>query len=197
MKRNLLNQMKKEWRDNVWLVIELAVVCLAIWGLSVIVYVQGKGLLAPRGFNPENVYSISLKTVSSGSPNYIDLGENADAAYRSDFLELLRRLRENPNVEAVATHWGAIPYNYNYDGRQLALIDGQDSILYFGNTRYGSPDIVNVLQLNSLTGKSRKDLYEMLQRGELLIWNNPTYEESGRNPRDLIGKKVILSLIHI
>lgn len=75
MKRNLLNQMKKEWRDNVWLVIELAVVCLAIWGLSVIVYVQGKGLFIPRGFNPENVYSISLKTVSSGSPNYIDLGE--------------------------------------------------------------------------------------------------------------------------
>ena len=65
MKRNLLNQMKKEWRDNVWLVIELAVVCLAIWGLSVIVYVQGKGLFIPRGFNPENVYSISLKTVSS------------------------------------------------------------------------------------------------------------------------------------
>lgn len=192
MKRNLLNQMKKEWRDNVWLVIELAVVCLAIWGLSVIVYVQGKGLFIPRGFNPENVYSISLKKVSSGSPNYIDLGENAGAACRSDFLELLRRLRENPNVEAVATHWGAIPYNYNYDGRQLALIDGQDSILYFGNTRYGSPDIVNVLQLNSLTGKSRKDLYEMLQRGELLIGNNPNYEESGRNPRDLIGKKVIL-----
>lgn len=192
MKRNLLNQMKKEWRDNLWLIIELAVVCLAIWGLSMIVYVRGKGLFAPRGFNPENVYSISLKTVPSGSPNYIDLGENAKDAYRSDFRELLRRLRENPNVEAVATHWGATPYNYNYDGRQLAQIEEQDSILYFGNTRYGSPDIVNVLQLNSLTGKSRKDLYEMMQRGEILIGNNPTYEASGRDPRDLIGKKVIL-----
>lgn len=192
MKRNLLNQMAKEWRDNVWLVIELTVVCLAIWVLSVFVYVQGKGLFIPRGFNPDNVYSISTKMVSSKSPNYIDLGENWEDAYRADFLELIRRLRENPNVEAVASHMSAIPYNYNYDGRQLALIDEEDSILYYGNTRFGSPDIVNVLQLNSLTGKSRKDLYEMMQRGEILIGNNPNYENSGRDPRDLIGKKVIL-----
>ena len=34
MKRNLLTQIKNEWRDNLWLVIELAIVAVAIWALS-------------------------------------------------------------------------------------------------------------------------------------------------------------------
>lgn len=59
MKRKLLKQMRNEWRDNVWLVIELAVVFIAIWGLSTVLWVMTKGAFTPLGVDPENVISLS------------------------------------------------------------------------------------------------------------------------------------------
>ncbi len=192
MKRNLLTQMKKEWRDNIWLLIELAIVGLAIWILIVFMYAQCEGLFYPRGFNPDNVFSLSMKTVPKKSPNWQEQEKGADAYY-ADFAELMKRLRSNPNVESVAYHNGVLPYNYNYNGSSLNVFESDDSIEYFGNVRSASPDIVNVLELNSLTGKSRKQLVEMLKNGELLIGGlNKQYTETGRDPKDLIGKKVII-----
>lgn len=193
MKRNLLTQMKKEWRDNIWLLVELAIVGLAIWILSIFMYAQGEGRFYPRGFNPENVYTLSVKTVSKNSPNWVDHGEEGNKAYYSDYAELLKRLRNNPNVESVSYHYGATPYNYNYNGAQVTVLESDDSVYYYGNQRPASPDIVNVLELNSLTGKSREQLYEMLKNNEILLGPNAQYTETGRDLKDLIGKKVILN----
>ncbi|MEZ3531601.1 MAG: FtsX-like permease family protein [Muribaculaceae bacterium] len=192
MKRNLLSQMKNEWRENIWIIIELAVVGLAIWALLSMLFFMSEGLFVPRGFSPDNVYTITTKYISADSPNFVQTNDSTSKHYNDDFKTLLGRLRENPNVEAVAVHWGNIPYNYNYSGFQLNVVDEPDSVMYYGNRRPGSPDIVDVLELNSLTGATRQQLKEMLARGEILISDNEEYVNQGRDPFSLKGKTVTM-----
>lgn len=190
--------MKNEWRDNVWLIIELAVVSLAIWALLTILYMRVWPLFIPRGFDPVDVYTLEVGSLGTKNPNYTKESENETkeermANYYADYAAIVKRISENPNVESVATQSGAVPYNYNYSGLPLFRFDITDTIPYYGNRRSGSPDIVFALGINSRTGKTRQELKEMLERGELLISdNNVDYEESGLCAYDLIGKRVVM-----
>lgn len=182
--------MRKEWRENVWLIIELAVVCMAIWVLSFMLYALTEGLFTPRGYNPDNVYALTNNTVPKESADYIEL--EGDEEYFADFQALLGRLRDNEHVEAVTFHWGGLPYNFNFQGRNLVLAEEPDTIGYFGNTRTVSPDYIKVLGIESKTGATQEQLIEMLRRGDVLISDdNYQYESQGLNPYDLKGKKVI------
>lgn len=194
MKRSLLVQIKNEWRDNLWLVVALTVVTGLIWGASVMFYRTIKPTLLPRGFDYKNVYTLNLKQVAKSSPYYTEIpsDEYTKASY-DDFKSLITRLRENPNVEKVAFHWGAKPFTLNFNGGNLARTDINDSITYTANVRYGSPDIAGVLGYESVTGKTTEQLTEILRRGELLVGDSWTYRESGRDVMDLLGKTVILN----
>ena len=68
MKRALISQILKEWKVNVWLVFELIVVLAAIWFILLLIYGSTSGLLEPRGFDPENVYVLDIKTIQKSSP---------------------------------------------------------------------------------------------------------------------------------
>lgn len=161
MKRNLLTQIKNEWRENFWLVVELFIVVPVIWAILSIVYGMTSGLFLARGFDPDNVYLATTNFVDRNSPKYVDTGENS---YGTDLREIVRRLRENPNVEAAAIGT-SFPYSYNYYGQQLS----DDTTSYFGNVRFGTPEYIDVFRIKSLTGATREQLKEMLARGEILI----------------------------
>ena len=82
MKRNLLSQMKNEWRENIWIIIELAVVGLAIWALLSMLFFMSEGLFVPRGFSPDNVYTITTKYISADSPNFVQTNESTSTHYK-------------------------------------------------------------------------------------------------------------------
>lgn len=191
MKRSLLTQIKNEWRDNIWMTVELAVVVIAIWLIMTFLYLLTAGLFTERGFDPEDVYVLQARNVSKSSPEYVETGDSTWASLFDDRAALLQRLREHKDVESVALSGGAIPYNYNYNGNMISVLDEPDSIFYSGNFRYGSPDIVKALGLRSLTGTSPDKLVEMLERGEILISDNDAYVRQGRDPFALKGKMVI------
>lgn len=194
MKRNLLRQMRNEWRDNLWLVVELIVVFAAIWGLSVLLYSKTMGLREPMGVDPEDVYCLSTRYILSDNPNYIapdTLGGEPASSYGEDLRQIVRALRENPNVEAVGIHNDMVPYQYNYYGTMISEFDKNDSIGYSGNRRTGSAEMVKVLGVKSLTGLSQDQLMKKMCDGEILISNNRQYEDQGRDPKSLIGKTVI------
>ncbi len=73
MKRNLLTQIKNEWRDNLWLVIELAIVAVAIWALSFTLYDTLRPKFDDKGYDIDNVYKITLKSLGKDSPEYVDM----------------------------------------------------------------------------------------------------------------------------
>ncbi len=191
MKRSLLTQIKNEWRDNIWMTVELAVVVIAIWLIMTFLYLLTAGLFTERGFDPEDVYVLQARNVSKSSPEYVETGDSTWASLFDDRAALLQRLREHKDVESVALSGGAIPYNYNYNGNMISVPNEPDSIFYSGNFRYGSPDIVKALGLRSLTGTSPDKLVEMLERGEILISDNDAYVRQGRDPFALKGKMVI------
>lgn len=191
MKRNLLKQMRNEWRDNLWLIIELLVVFVAIWGLGMVLYAKTKGLFIPMGIEKDNVYSLTTKTISKDNPNFVAV-DSLKLGYMEDLRQIVRALSQNPNVEAVGIESSLVPYNYNYNGQNLDFVDGKDSISYMGNVRYSSPEMIKVMGIKSLTGASAEQLTAMLEREEILISNNPYYEKSGGDPKKLIGRKVYL-----
>lgn len=189
MKRNLLTQMRNEWKENVWLVIELAVVLLVVWGLSTMLYTKLLGLTEPKGYDPENVYSISTFYMNSNSPDYVAV-ENDWTAYYEDLYHLYTQLKENVNVESIALHKNAMPYSMSKSGGYLTPTEGNDTVFYDANFRYASPDIINVLGVKSLTGNSAEKLIEILEKGEILITDSRPYQRQGRDPLSLKGKTV-------
>lgn len=179
--------MVNEWRTNIWLILEMAIVVFAIWIMLSVTWMTNKGYFQPRGFTPEDVYSVEVKSIKRESPYF--LSEYADNYY-TDRDELIRRIRENPNVEYVSLHNNALPYNYNFSGNVVSIEGYPDSVGYYGNCRKAQPDIVKILDIKSVTGKTQDQLVEMLKRGEILISYNEQYEEKFGSVKDLIGKKI-------
>lgn len=191
MKRNLITQMRNEWRENIWLIIEFAVVLTVVWLLATALYGNLRGLFYPKGFNPVDVYTISVNYLDESSPEFVDPGEeDLKQLNFDDLMELRKRISENPNVDAIVFQTNFVPYNLSYWGSALKRTDPSDSILYNGNFRYAEPDIIKVLDIKSKNGVSQERLIEMLKDGEILISDNAQYEKDGRNTASLIGEKV-------
>lgn len=184
MKRNLLKQMGNEWRENIWLVLELFVVLIAIWFLSAMTYHLVSVYTAPRGFNPEDVYVLDVNQMNEKSPRFTDFGEEAKARNGEDLLALLNRVRRSPNVEAAGASHNGCPYNYSYYGSQI-MPEG-DSININVNIRTVSPDVARVLRFESLDDKTPEQHEALLNKGEFLLATYSEYDRI-RDPRKLMG----------
>lgn len=192
MKRALLKQIGNEWRDNVWLVIELSIVAVVIWLLVLLMIGNLFAWFQPMGIadDYDNVYITVVKGVEKESPEYVDLGEESKNVYFQDLRQLIAQLRDKPYIEAVGVSNNGLPFNYNYYGNGFRKFGSEDSISYYANVRYMSGEMVKVLGLESLEGLSTEHLAEILDRKELLLSDNPNYEMQGRNPADLVGEKL-------
>ena len=186
MKRSLISQMLNEWKTNIWLVVELMVVCIVVWLIFAGIWFNIDGLFMPRGFDPEDVYVLDVKWVDEGSPYYIDMDK--DQIYE-DRNELLRRIRNNKNVEYAYLQYNFIQYQYNYFGNKINIETLPDSITYYGNVRMAEPDIIGVLNIKSLTGKTHEELIESLRRGEILISDNVPFEREFKPVSEFVGMK--------
>lgn len=192
MKRKLLTQIKNEWRDNIWMILELTIVTGVLCLIGTFFYLSVKDYFLPRGFDYENVFTLKLNTVAAESPYYAAPAEGEVDPYQTDLAAILERLKQNPNVQAAAIHQNGTPYNYSFSGTQLWRFDIKDTIGYMGNIRSATPDYVEVMGIESLTGKTTEQLKEILSQGELLVSNNEYSEEQGAKVMDLIGKQVIM-----
>lgn len=169
MKRALLTQIKNEWRDNLWMVIELSLVALVVWGMSMIIIHQTWSYSQPRGFDYEDVWVLGFKHIESDSPLHIDMGEETAENDLRDVGNMLARLRSMPQVEAVAMSSNGRPYQFNYTGNQFRVCDIPDTMLLTANTRMATPGYARVMHPESLTGETPTELDERLARGEVLV----------------------------
>lgn len=188
MKRKLYTQILTEWRSNLWLVIELTVVSLVIWTIIFLLFVETKGLRMPRGFDPDNVYVATPQEVSKESPRYIPSDDNG---YYRDLADIVNRLKRDPAVESVAVA-SSCPYYLDYYGTSATPADFSDTIFYSANLRMCTPEYIDVFRIKSLAGTPSARLKEMLGRDEILISDNMPYQEKGRKPADLKGKRVFI-----
>lgn len=190
MKRDLLKQMRHEWRDNIWLVIELLIIGIVICMFTTITASFMKDTFTERGFDVEDVYTLSVSQISEASPEYVapDSTLGMMAVRAESYRNLLAELRKSPYVEAAALSMNALPYNYNYNGQSLDIEPFGGDKKYRGNSRYGSADIVRVIRPRSLDGKTIEEMEQTLRRGEILISPNPN-TDSILNTSTLVGKR--------
>ncbi|MDE6796140.1 MAG: FtsX-like permease family protein [Muribaculaceae bacterium] len=207
MKRNLLIQMRNEWRDNLWLMLGLAIVSLTIWLFCSALFSTTKNYFLPLGFDEEDVYVLSVGHLEPTAPTYIDFGELTREKASDDMRGLIARIRESQNVEVAAFSDNGTPYKMSAINSGLNIIGEEpDTIGFVGNFRSLSPEGVKVLRLRSLTGKDENYLKGKLESGEILVSPDPYWEREkmsvlnewgvpvSRFPaEELVGKNVIMN----
>ena len=164
MTKKLLVQIKNEWRNNLWLALELLVVSVVMWFVVDYLYTRTATYLEPRGFDISHCYLIEMGKLTDKSPDYIP--NQTDEQEDADILELVDRLRRRPEIEAVSLSQNSYPYNgsnstdlVQYD----TLVSGNWTI-----RRLVTPDFVRVFRYQGTRGETPEQLAGMLERGEFL-----------------------------
>ena len=71
MTKKLLVQIKNEWRNNLWLALELLVVSVVMWFVVDYLYTGAATYLEPRGFDISHCYLIEMGKLTEKSPDYL------------------------------------------------------------------------------------------------------------------------------
>lgn len=113
MIQHLLKLIWKQRRQNAWIVAELFLVFILVWYImdyfTTIRYADS----IENAYNIEDTYQIRLTTVPVNSPNYIRY-ENAEKQPVDQYLSIIERIRQYPQVEDVCLTLDSSPYNPSY-----------------------------------------------------------------------------------
>lgn len=161
MTKKLLVQIKNEWRNNLWLALELLVVSVVMWFVVDYLYTGAATYLEPRGFDISHCYLIEMGKLTEKSPDY--LSGQTDEQEDADILELVDRLRRRPEIEAVSLSQNSYPYNGSNSTDQVRY----DTLVADNWTirRMVTPDFVRVFRYQGARGETPEQLAEMLERG--------------------------------
>lgn len=186
MKRDLLKQIRNEWRENIWLVLELFIVLLALWYFCMQFYSDYMRYSISPGVDTSDVYEMDFMMISPQSKDFIDFKEETPEKNLEDMVTLLQRLRANPNVEAAGFSSNGTPYTRSFQGRHISVDDG-DSVTLYVNRMYLSPEMIDVYRLESTNGFTREEMKTALEKGEILLGSNPEFD-SQRDVRKYLGR---------
>jgi putative ABC transport system permease protein len=167
MKRKLLNQMGTEWRANIWMVIELAIVGLIVavifWILVQLAYAKS----LRTGYDIEDICFADCRNIPKGSDEYVDYGEDHDDM--EDLNIILRYIRENPYVELAGLGSNCLPYSYNYYGSGVILNEQDSAYLYSGNVRSLTPEVIKILRLTGPKGETTEQLADVIDHHDYIL----------------------------
>lgn len=184
MTKKLLTQIKNEWRNNLWLALELLVVSVVMWYVVDYIFTKTATYLEPRGFNIEHCYLVEMGKLTEKSPDFI--ANQTQEQKNADILELVERLKRRPEVEAVSLSQNSYPYNGSNSSDQVRI----DTLASPGWTirRMVTPDFVRVFRYQGAKGETSEQLAEMLERGDFLGSNN-LYRKYDREMTSYIGQR--------
>ena len=100
MKRKLITEMRNEWRSNIWMVIELALVGLVLWGVTCVLYSLFDVTNTSHLYDTDDLVVADLGTVPDSANQYIPYADE-NQGYGTDMLMLRRRMEANPLVEVA------------------------------------------------------------------------------------------------
>jgi putative ABC transport system permease protein len=179
MKRKLLNQMGTEWRANIWMVIELAIVGLIVavifWILVQLAYAKS----LRTGYDIEDICFADCRNIPKGSDEYIDYGEEHDDM--EDLNIILRYIRENPYAELAGLGTNCLPYSYNYYGSGVMLMEHDTAYSYLGNERSLTPEVIKILRLTGPKGETTEHLADVIEHHDYIL---STYTREIANQND-------------
>lgn len=159
--------MLNEWRTNVWLALEFLVVSVVLWYICDYFYASMRTYFAPLGFEYDHCYELTMYDIPESSPEYRPeyAGDSAQAEAR---YEILRRLKQMPEIEAAAYSNNARPFNGSNSGFTM----GYDSVSGNGLRRFVTPDFPIIYRYRGVNGESPEELARQLEEGKVLLSDN-------------------------
>lgn len=198
MKRALFSQIRNDWRENIWLVIELFIVALVIWWLTLTLLRTFKDTRIPLGVDITHVYAAEFNCLDKEGEIIYEIDEEdpeTQALLVRDIQGMLDRVRRLPMVEAAALGHNCIPYSYGYFGQQVAYAHKKDTVRLEVNRRMMTPEGLRVLGINAKDGRTPDQLREILEKGRLLVGECPAVEmyskKWGMDIHDIINAELI------
>ncbi len=193
-----------EWRANLWLVVELMIVSVAIcYLLNQFIMVERVKHL-PNGYDLASTVYMRLASMPTDGIEFKDSADRADS-YTASLTTLINNIKSRPGVENVTIGSNIQPYNYNYQGNALSWPEKPDSLLAIGNCRLMTAGGASAMKLKPLAGATTtEELDEMLAKGELLVSRSTGRDLMEHDPNDyyfdglegakkLIGQQLKLS----
>lgn len=174
--------MLNEWRTNVWLALEFLVVSVVLWYICDYFYASMRTYFAPLGFEYDHCYELTMYDIPESSPEYRPeyAGDSAQAEAR---YEILRRLKQMPEIEAAAYSNNARPFN----GPNSGFTMGYDSVSGNGLRRFVTPDFPIIYRYRGVNGESPEELARQLEEGKVLLSDN-FFSASSRDPRPSVNE---------
>lgn len=188
MNKKLFTQIRNEWRSNLWLVTELLLVSVVMWYIVDYMYVKTKIYNEPRGFDISHCYLIQMGRLTDKSPDFI--ANQTEKQKAEDVMNLVERLRQRPDIEAVGLGQNSFPYNGSNSGAQV----NYDTLQSPGWTirRYITPDFLRVFRYRGTRGETPEQLAEMLGQKNFLASDNLFEKRYGQKLTPLVGKQFYL-----
>lgn len=161
MKRYLIQQMANEWRSNVWMVIEMAIVAVILW----VIFSFFANIYSIRtqdyGYDTNNVVAGFIKVIENGSD---DMGKK-----RINRDNLILNLKQNPYVESIGIGENSLTYQFNLNAVGIKADGDTSTRAIYGNQRYVTPEMIEVMRIQSIDGKTTRQLAEVIGNGGILM----------------------------
>lgn len=161
---HLLKIIRAQFRSNLWILAELMVVFVALWIMTDYFITQYTLYHRQVGFETDRVYQAVVSLRSSDSPQFIVYPEDSEEP-KQNFDRIVERIRQHPDVEAVALSMYSLPYTHSnsmYDLRK-------DSVEQFVRMYWVTPAYFQVFHITPAAGGLPEELEQRIQQPGLII----------------------------
>lgn len=161
---HLLKIIRAQFRSNLWILAELMVVFVALWIMIDYFITQYTLYHRPVGFETDRVYQAVVSLRSSDSPQFVVYPEDSEEP-KQNFDRIVERIRQHPDVEAVALSMYSLPYSYSNSSNGLQ----KDSVEQFVRTYWVTPAYFQVFHITPAAGGLPEELEQRIQQPGLII----------------------------
>lgn len=184
MIKHLLTLIWNQRNGNVWIFLELLLVTAMLWVMADSLLVDTYTYRQPIGVDTQCTYALSFGLTDDATE--LDVERNNQAT--QDLLQLLRNLRQCPEVEAVSLSSIAVPYTNSRGWSGLMPVEDTASASYAYRVRYVDLEYFRVFKVKDKEGRP---LYDQVLKnpGEIVL--SETLDEiffpegSGRTQREV------------
>lgn len=184
MIKHLLTLIWNQRNGNVWIFLELLLVTAMLWVMADSLLVDTYTYRQPIGVDTQHTYLLSFGLTDDAT----ELGIEQNTQATQDLLQLLRNLRQCPEVEAVSLSSIAVPYTNSRGWSGLMPVEDTASASYAYRVRYVDLEYFRVFKVKDKEGRP---LYDQVLKnpGEIVL--SETLDEiffpegSGRTQREV------------
>lgn len=184
MIKHLLTLIWNQRNGNIWIFLELLLVTAMLWVMADSLLVDTYTYRQPIGVDTQHTYLLSFGLTDDAT----ELGIEQNTQATQDLLQLLRNLRQCPEVEAVSLSSIAVPYTNSRGWSGLMPVEDTASASYAYRVRYVDLEYFRVFKVKDKEGRP---LYDQVLKnpGEIVL--SETLDEiffpegSGRTQREV------------